>query len=400
MALTDVAIRGLKPSDKPFKVADGGGLFILVQPNGAKLWRLAYRYGGKQKALALGAYPDVGLREARDGREDAKRRLRAGEDPNVAKKEAKRKQVASELTFRDLAERWFEARKGGWVESYSGRIWSRVEDDIISQIGRKPIDRVTADDVLTALRKVEERGAVEMAHRIKNYVVDIFRYAKAERLCDDNPAADLNHALKTPMPPRRRAALPKLQLPNFMDALERYDGDKLTRLALKLVMHTFVRTSELRFAKRPEFEGLDGKEPLWRIPPERMKMRNPHVVPLSPQAVVIVKELLKLHGKRDGFMFPAATNTGVISENTMLYAMYRMGFHGRATVHGFRGMASTILNEAGFNRDWIERQLAHVDQDQVRAAYNAAEWLPERRKMMEWWSDYLDRQATVGELVG
>ena len=380
-------------------MSDGEGLFLLVKKNGSRLWRLAYRFNGRQKTLALGAYPAVGLAKARSGRADAKTALVAGRDPGEVKKAAKRASDGPPNTFAAVAARWFDARKGSWVESYSGRIWARIRDDIIPEIGAKAVSEITASDVLGAVRKIEARNAVELAHRIKNHVSDIFRFAKAEGLIEVNPAADLNDALRKPKKGKRRTALPARDLPAFLEALKAYDGEDLTRLAVRLTLLTFVRTNEMRFARRTEFEDLGGKEPLWRIPPGRMKMDREHIVPLSRQAVAVVQEILRLNPKSE-LLFPAATRSGVISENTMLYALYRMGYHSRATIHGFRGTASTVLNENGFNEDWIERQLAHAEEDKVRAAYNAAEWLADRRAMMQWWADYLDRQAEVGALVG
>jgi integrase len=226
-----------------------------------------------------------------------------------------------------------------------------------------------------------------MAKRIKQMASGIFCYAVATERCVSDPTASLKGVLRPPNPPKHRAALSASELPHFMRSLEDYDGDDITKLALKLVIHTLVRTTEVRFGEWKEFENLEGREPLWRIPKERMKMRRPHLVPLSPQAVQVLLELRKLTGKGQ-YIVAAPTKTGVISENTMLYAIYRMGYHSRATAHGFRTTASTVLNERQFNRDWIEMQLAHFD-GSVRGIYNAAEWLPGRRDMMRWWGNFV-----------
>jgi integrase len=253
---------------------------------------------------------------------------------------------------------------------------------------------IDTDDVLEALRQIEARGAIETARRVKDYVQDVFRYAKSERLVKLNPADELAAALATPPPPKRRTALKSRDLPAFLAALADYDGDERTGLAIRFTLLTFVRTGEVRFARWSELEDLDGASPHWRISAERMKMRNEHLVPLAPQAVAVLSKIRPLAGGSD-LLFPAPTGSGVMSENTMLFALYRMGYHQRATIHGFRGMASTILNENGFNRDWIERQLAHVERNQVRAAYNAAEWLPQRRDMMRWWADFIEAGGTA-----
>jgi len=392
MPLSSLGIKAALGKAKPYKLVDGDGLYLVVTPTNSKLWRLDYRYGGKRKTLSMGAFPAIKLADARDQREAARRKLKAGEDPALGKGALEaRPDSQPRETFADLAKRWFKARQRRWTAAYAMRIWNRIAGDIIPVLGDKAPQDVTSDDVLRALRRIEARGAVETARRIRGYVEDIFKFAKAEKLVQANPADDLLDALATPAPPKRRKALKAKDLPGFLETLSNFRGDIQTRLALRLVMLTFVRTSELRFAQWDEFEDLGGKEPLWRIPGARMKMRNEHIVPLAPQAVSTLKELRKLAGDSE-FVFPAPTVAGVMSENTMIYALYRMGYHSRATVHGFRGTASTILNEKGFNRDWIERQLAHVELNEVRSAYNAAQWLPQRRKMMSWWANYLDGQ--------
>jgi integrase len=269
-------------------------------------------------------------------------------------------------------------------------------------LGPKDVGLITGPEVLAALAKIEARGAIESAHRIKNYAVGIFEYALAKGLrAPDrgNPAERLNKALSTPPPVKHRAALKARDLPEFFGRLSSYDGEELTQLALRLTLYTFVRTTEMRFARKVQFEGIGQADSLWRIPPEQMKMDNEHLVPLAPQAERLVERIFELT-KGSEFLFPGDQRNEVMSENTMLFALYRMGYHGRATVHGFRATASTILNENGFNSDWIERQLAHVERDEVRAAYNAAEYLPQRRQMMCWWADYLDEQADLGNLIG
>jgi len=291
-------------------------------------------------------------------------------------------------TFYTVAEEWFETNSSRWVESYRCRLRTRLNDDLLSELGDRNIAEIQPLDMLETIRKIEKRGAVESAKRILNMASSVFRYGVATSRCHRDPTIDIKGALRPPLPAKPRKALAAKEIPKFMSRLAAYDGEKTTGLALRLLILTFVRTGELRFAKWSEFEKLGSKEPLWRIPKERMKLRRPHLVPLAPQAVAVLEALEKLTGKGE-YLLPAATRSGVISENTLLYALYRMGYHNRATVHGFRATASTVLNEAQFNRDWIEMQLAHCDSS-IRGVYNFAEWLPGRRKMMIWWANYLE----------
>jgi integrase len=299
--------------------------------------------------------------------------------------------LASVDTFFTVSEEWFQVNGSRWVETYRSRLRSRLNDDLLPELGERNIAEIQPLDVLAAIRKIEERGAVESAKRILNMASSVFRYGVATSRCHRDPTIDIKGALRPPLPAKPRRALPAKEIPKFMTRLLTYDGDKTTALALRLLVLTFVRTGELRFARWAELDNLGGKEPLWRIPKERMKLRRPHLVPLAPQAVAVLKAIQKLTGKGE-YLFPAPTRSGVISENTLLYALYRMGYHNRATVHGFRATASTILNEAQFNRDWIEMQLAHCD-GSIRGVYNFAEWLPGRREMMVWWANHLDRRG-------
>jgi integrase len=389
MPLTDAKLRALKSSATPLKKSDAEGLYVLVTPGGSKLWRLAYRFGSKQKTLALGQYPDMSLLNARRARDAAKQLLREGVDPAANRRTERRKRsIAAANTFEAVASEWFERNRTRWVESYSLRLKSRLEVDLLPLLGKRPIAEIEPLEVLDAIRKIEDRDAIETAKRVMQIASNIFCYGVATARCGRDPTGDLRGALKPPKPPKHRAALPAQELSRFMRALEVYDGDIATKLGLKLLVLTFVRTSELRFASWSEFEGLDGTEPLWRIPADRMKMRRPHLVPLAPQARGVLREIRMLD-RTSQYLFPTSSKTGVMSENTLLFALYRMGYHKRATVHGFRSTASTVLNEAQFNRDWVEMQLAHFD-GSVRGIYNAAEWLPGRRQMMNWWANYLD----------
>ena len=399
MPLSDAACRGLKPKDRPYKTSDSGGLYILVQPNGSRLWRLAYRFEKKQKTLAFGAYPTVSLAEARSKRDAAKKALAAGKDPGVRTKEAGGNNL-SPSSFETIAREWYEVKKSIWAPNYGGRVLSRLEQDVFPEIGARPIEQLTAPEVLGLLRQVEARGVYETAKRLRQTISQIFRYAVATGQAERDPAADLRGALRSPGRPKRHARLGPEDLPEFFERLAVYDGQKQTALGIELIAHTFVRTKELRFARKAEFK-LDTNEPIWRIPGERMKVkRDDHIVPLTARAVALVHELMKIAGDSD-WLLPGDRANRPISENTLLYALYRMGYHKRATIHGFRGLASTVLNESGkFEPDWIEKQLAHDEANQVRAAYNSAQWLPQRRAMMVWWSDYLQNQKEIGELLG
>ncbi len=391
MSLTDTTIRNAKPRQKPYKLSDGGGLFLLVQPSGGKWWRYKYRYLGKEKLLALGAYPDVSLSEARKRHLRARTTLAEGQDPGEAKKEAKRLVVLkSENTFEAIAREFIDSRKHKWVTSYTVAMLARLERHVFPKLGNRPISEITAQEFLSVVRVVEKSGALDMAMRLGQAAGQIFRYAVATGRADRNPIVDLRGALKPPVR-KHMAYLKEHDLPEFLAKLDAYDGSFQTKLALKFLLLTFVRTTELRGA---EWKEIDFDKAEWRIPPERMKMRDTHIVPLSKQAAAVLKELQPLTGQ-SAFVFPNQHKTfGCMSENTMLYGLYRMGYHSKATGHGFRATASTILNENGFPPSVIERQLAHAERNEVRAAYNHAEYLPERRKMMQWWADYLAKIAT------
>lgn len=391
MPLSDVKIRNAKPEKKPYKLSDGEGMFLLVHPNGSKYWRLKYRFAGRERILALGVYPDVDLADARERRAAARKALAAGSDPAEVKREAKRLIILKEENrFETIAREWYGQHKHEWVNSYAEQMIGRLEMHIFPSLGDRPVADIKAPELLSVLRVVEKSGALDILQRLKQTCGQIFMYAIATGRAERNPVPDLHGALKAPVK-KNRAYLKADELPPYLKKLEAYDGTQQTKLALKLLLLTFVRTTELRAAVWREID-CDAAE--WRIPTERMKMRNPHIVPLSDQAVAVLRVLQKQSGNGE-YLFPNENKPSTfMSENTMLYALYRMGYHSRATVHGFRSTASTILNENGFMPDVIERQLAHIEQDKVRAAYNHAQYLPERRKMMQWWADYLDKAAS------
>jgi integrase len=403
--LTDVALKALKPDSKPYKRADGGGLSVLVQPDGKKFWRLSYRYGGREKLLSGGRYPTVGLKAARVWRDACKAQLARGLDPSAerkADKEILRTNVSN--SFESVAREWAKARQLGWSPRYAALVVGRLESDIFPEFGEMEISAITPRMVLNAIRQIEARGAIEMAHRVKNHVSEIFRYAIPEGLCESDPCRDLTPSMARPRMVQHRAKVSGVELPSFFTKLNADGGARLSHLALRWTILTMVRSQETRFAEWTEFEDLDGPAPIWRIPAERMKMRSEHIVPLPTQALPLLKEVFELNIFRKAgnmklgrYLFPVAgTRKLVISENRMLDIMYRLGLRGKATVHGFRGLASTVLNESGrFEADWIEYQLAHQPRG-VRGAYNSARYLKHRRPMMQWWADYLDAAEAAG----
>lgn len=387
MPLTDATVRNAKPKDKPYKLSDSGGLFLVVRPTGAKWWRYKYRYARKEKLLALGSYPDVSLADARECHMQARKLLAAGKDPGEVKKEAKRLTILrSETTFAAIAREWHEKRRHEWLPHYASDVLKRLETHLIPKLGDRPIAAIDAPEVLSVLRVIEKAGALDMAQRMMQTCTQVFRYAIATGRAERNPVTDLRGALKAPVR-NHRTYLKVEELPLYLQKLETFVGEPQTKLALKMLLLTFVRTTELRAA---EWSELSFEKAEWRIPAERMKMKEEHIVPLSHQAIKVLRELQMHTGNRQ-YLFPNQHRpVTFMSENTMLYALYRMGYHSKATGHGFRSTASTVLNEHGFPSDVIERQLAHSERNSVRAAYNHAQYLPERRQMMQWWADYLD----------
>lgn len=402
MALTDTAVRNAKPAEKAFKLADGKGLFIHVMPGGARYWRLKYRIGGKEKLLALGVYPEVSLKEARARRDEARALLGQGIDPNDYKKAAKRTE-AGEDSFEHIAREWHARHMANKSESHATKTLERLQKDVFPWIGSRPAREITAPELLAVLRRIESRGAIELCHVTKRICGQVMRYAIATGRAERDPAADLKGALQ-PVKSEHFAAItdPKT-IGELLRAIEEYTGHFATQCALKLSPLVMLRPGEVRQA---EWQEIDIAAAEWRIPAAKMKMRDEHIVPLSKQAIEIFESIRPLTG-RGRYVFPSArTAPGSkderpMSETCVLSALRRMGFTKEdMTAHGFRSMASTRLNESHlFHPDAIERQLAHGERDSVRAAYNRAEHLPERRKMMQWWADYLDGLRTGAEVI-
>ena len=389
MKLTDTFLRNMKPTGKVQKHSDGAGLYIYVTPTGGKLWRMAYRFEGKQKTLSFGAYPTVGLKDARQRREQAKELLAADIDPGAHKKARKAAAIAdTKNSFEIVAREWHEKQKDAWVKSHGDKILARFVNDIFPVIGSKPVHTITAPELLDALRRIESRGAIETAHRTLQNCGQVFRYAIATGRAERDPAADLRDAL----PPVKSSNFATITDPKAIGQLLRdidaYQGNYIVRAALRIAPYVFVRPTELR---RAEWTEINFKEAEWRIPAARMKMREVHIVPLASQVVEILQDLHQYTGSNRYLFSSLRAKSAPISDMTLLAALRRMGYgKDEMTVHGFRAMASTLLNEQGYNRDWIERQLAHGERNTVRAAYNYAQHLPERRKMMQEWANYLD----------
>jgi integrase len=397
-ALSDVKVRSAKPEVKHRKLFDGRGLFLLVTTGGGKWWRFKYRFGAKAKTLSLGVYPDVGLKEARERRDEARKLLAAGVDPSVERK-AERAAQAAEMarginTFEMVAREWFGKYSPIWALGHAATVIRRLERDVFPWLGGRPVGETTAVEILEVLRRVEARGSLETAHRIKQICGQVFRYAIATGRALRDPSADLRGALP-PVKETHHAALTKpADVAALLGAINGYRGSFVVRCALRLAPLVFVRPGELRKAEWVEID-LDGA--VWRIPAERMKLRQEHLVPLSQQAVEALRELRPLTGN-GRYVFPSARTTArPMSENAITAALRRMGYEqGTMTAHGFRTTASTLLNELGWPADAIERQLAHAERDAVRGAYNRAEFLNHRRSMMQAWADHLDRLLAEG----
>ncbi|NUT75070.1 integrase arm-type DNA-binding domain-containing protein [Pseudomonas sp. C1C7] len=387
MSLTDSAIKAAKPKDKPFKLSDANGLYLLINPSGSKLWQLKYRVGGKEKKLAVGAYPTISLQQARQRRDSAREQLANGIDPSAERKAAKHAQTALELTFEVLAREWYTYNAPRWAETTRYKAKLYLENDIIPGIGSRPVKAITRPELVALVRSVEARGTFNAAGKIRQWLHQIFRYGLAKGVVDANPATDLDVLAAPPKPPRHHPHICFAELPDLLAKVEIAKIYAPTRLAIRLLVLTAVRPGELRAALWAEFD-LDAAT--WTIPKERMKARRPHVVPLPRQAVSILRQLHELTGSYE-LLFPGQQNPArPMSENTINKALRLMGYEGRQTGHGFRHLLSTELNGRSYNRDWIERQLAHGDKDDIRDTYNHAVYLDQRREMMQAWADSID----------
>jgi integrase len=402
MSLTIKEIENAKPRDKKYKLADGGGLCLLVQPWGAKSWLWRYRFDGIEKNMTFGEYPLIGPKDARELHYAAKKLLASGVNPMAERKadaEAK-EQVAKEIqregdsSFESVAHQWWKWWSIGKSPRHADTVMRRLKADIFPAFGHKSMDAIKAAEIRELMLTIEKRDARDVAKRSHEVTSQIFRFAVARDIASRNPAADFKpRDILAAAKSENRARVDSTELPELLAKMDDYNGDAITRFALKLMAYTFVRTSEEIEAPWTEFD-LD--EARWIIPPERMKMGTPHIVPLSRQAVEVLRALKLLTGNGK-LVFPGANDKKKpISNNTILYALYRLGYRDRMTGHGFRGLASTILHENGFDEAHIELQLAHMKRDKVAAAYNHAKYLKQRTVMMQWWADYLDAQLARG----
>ncbi len=397
MPLTATAIQKATASEKDRKLSDGRGLYLLIAKTGSKYWRLKYRFGGKEKLLALGVYPEVSLKDARVLTDNARSLLRDNQDPGEVRKLQKIKnKVNAENSFKSIALEWWGHQKGIWSEAYAQRVIDSLENEVFPYLGHRPVSEIQPPEVLAVVRKVESRDALEIAGRVLQRCSNVFRYAVQTGRASVNPASELTGVLKT-RKVTHRPSMPRAELPTFLKKLPMYDGYPTTIYALRLLIMTFARPGEIRYARWEEFD-LGGE--IWRIPGERMKMGTDHLVPLSRQAITLLNELHPLTGQHE-LVFPGERSVSrPISENTMTFAMHRMGYHKKATPHGFRATASSILNEEGFKPDAIERQLSHIERNDVRGAYtHHAEYLKDRVVMMQWWADYLEQLETGSNVV-
>lgn len=389
MPLTDLKIRSAKPKEKPYKLSDFDGLYLLVTEKGQKWWRFRYRFNRKEKLLSLGTYPEISLLDARQRRDEARRQIAHGIDPGAVRKAQKQAVTQDKETFEVIAREWHMRFSPSWTSGHAATILSRLERDLFPWIGKRPIAEIKASELLSVLRRVESRGALETAHRIRTIAGQVFRYAVATGRAERDPSADLKGALRQPGEKHLAAITDPKEVAPLLRAIDGYEGHFVVKCALRLAPLFFVRPGELRQAEWPEFD-LD--DAVWNIPAHKMKMKQAHIVPLCRQAVEILTELKALTGE-SLYVFPSGrSNMRPMSNNAILAALRRMGYEkGVMTGHGFRAMARTILDEVLQVRpDYIEHQLAHAVRDPNGRAYNRTAHLVERRKMMQTWADYLD----------
>jgi integrase len=394
VALTDTEIRKARAKGKAYRMSDSGGLFLFVTASGGKLWRWKYRFEGREKLMSFGSYPDVSLSLARERHVEARKLLAIGTDPMAARKAEK---SAAEDSFQSVARIWLEHWQDGKSPRHAAYVKRRMEADILPSLGARPIAAIEAPELVAMTKAIEQRGARDIAKRALETTGQVFRYAIAHGYARRNPASEIRPGdiLKSTRK-INYARVDARELPNLLRTIEVYQGTHVTRLALKLMALTFVRTSELIGARWAEF---DVEACRWDIPTERMKMRTPHIVPLAKQALDVLDTLRTLTGQSE-WLFPGDRNARKsMSNNTILKALERMGYKGRMTGHGFRGLASTVLHEQGFNHEHIELQLAHAPRNAVSAAYNHALYLEPRAKMMQEWADHLEQAQRGGKVL-
>ena len=399
MALTDLAVRTALPGPKTLRLFDGGGLYLEVAPSGGKWWRLKYRFVGLEKRLSLGTFPLTSLKAARLARDHAKQDLASGVDPGALRRERKHAVRTAQLQKLDaIATAWLQHRASAWKPGTQDAIAASLRNEVFPRIGSRPISEIQPRDIRDVVQAIESRGAGETAGRVFQRLRAIFRYAVAHDLITTDPTYALKPAeIFKPRKVKHRASISEVEAPEFLRRLESYDRNSSTQMALMLLLLTATRPGELRGAR---WEEIDERNAMWRIPAERMKMATEHVVPLSKQSLRLLKAMSKMSGT-DVFVFPSPFYPGKpLSDGTLNSALARMGYKGMATAHGFRTLFSTSANEFGWNSDVIEKQLAHEERDEVRGAYNRAQWLTERTELMQWWADRVDSLRKATDAVG
>ena len=401
--LTAIEVRNAKPKNKPYKLTDGKGLFLHIATSGKKTWRYRFTLAGTESTFVLGAYPSLSLEAARVQLTAAREKIKAGINPAGERRQEKQAIIQTQAeqkalaknSFEAIALEWHQQQKDGWSETHQQQTLLFLQREVFPAMGPLQVDKITPPMVLQVLRGIENRGALEIARKTLQRMNSVFRYAVQTGRATFNPASDMKGVLKA-RKPKNHAMIDPAELPALLQALTAADVHTTTRLALQFTILTAARTSEVRFATWDE---IDLEKRLWSIPAERMKMQRPHVVPLSTGALAILNRMKILYGD-SGYIFPGIVDPAkALSENTLLYALYRIGYHSKATTHGFRALFSTIANEAGFNPDAIERQLAHQERSAVRGAYNRGVYLKERAELMQWWSDHLHHLEHGAEIV-
>lgn len=407
MPLTVNQIKNAKPGPKRRVMFDGGGLHIEISPKGVKTWKLQYRVGDRRNTITLGQWSDYSLAEAREWRENVKSKVRAGEDPAAEARRAKRERPLAE-TFEEVAREWHERQKVKWNAVHAGRVLGRLENDVFPLFGNIPVNEVSHRDCLDLIERIEGRGAYETTRKVMQYIGRVMKYAIATERAEHNPASNVRDAMSARPKVEHFAKMPRDRFPDFFARLAASQHERVTKCAIRWTLLTWARSGETRFFRPDEIEGRGTKDLLWRIPGDRMKMGRDHLVPLPTQAVPLLEEIeFYARKEKSPWQFPQVRNPQkALDPNVMIYCLYDLGFKGIATMHGFRGVASTLLNEQTdggghkrFDKDWIEMQLAHAEESDVRGAYNAAEYIGPRRKMMQWWADWLEDQEAMGALL-
>lgn len=387
--LTDTAIKRLKPQAKPYRMTDGKGLYLWLTPAGGKLWRYKYRHAGLNKMMTFGAYPEVSLADARERHTAARKLLAAGVDPMAQRKAEKAAESNTDaLSFHSIADLWHSEWKANKSAQHIGATYSRLEANVYPSLGGRPVAEIEAPDIVRMVKTIEARGVGDVAKRAMQTVGQIFRFAIAHGYAKRNPVADIKPGdVLKPLTTVNQARIDAKHLPALLKAIEVYQGKVVTRLAIKLMLLTFPRTTELIGGRWSE---INWEAKRWDIPGERMKMKTAHIIPLSKQALEVLELLRTVSGSGE-LMFPGDVDpTQTMSNNTILFALYRIGYKGDMTGHGFRGLAATILNENDFEEEHVDLQLAHMKRNKVSAAYNHAKYLKQRTVMMQWWGDYVE----------